>query len=185
MSLPTPFLFNRSDRTFVFIDGPNTYAATKALGIDIDYRQLDKELRAVTKLVRIHYYTPVATGEDYTSIRRLLDWLDYNGYTVVTEPLREAVSEEGQRRFKEDSLKIKLALEAQSLAIEGAMDHMVLFSGNRVFAPLIEAVKKKGVIVTVVSSLVPKPVLVADELRRATDHFMELGDMGFGFRSSA
>jgi uncharacterized LabA/DUF88 family protein len=56
-------------------------------------------------------------------------------------------------------------------------DHLVLFSGDGDFRRLVEAIQRKGVRVTVVSTIRSSPPMVADELRRQADEFLELAEI--------
>jgi uncharacterized LabA/DUF88 family protein len=53
----------------------------------------------------------------------------------------------------------------------------VLFSGDGDFRRLVEAIQRRGVRVTIVSTIRSKPPMVADELRRQADNFVELLDL--------
>ena len=159
-------------RIALFIDGANLYAAAKALGFDIDYRRLLKEFRSrAGVLLRAFYYTAVIEDQEYTSIRPLIDWLDYNGYTVVTKATREFIDANGRRKVK-GNMAIELAVDAMELAEH--VDQMVLFSGDGDFRSLVEAVQRRGVRVTVISTISSQPPMIADELRRQADIFTDL-----------
>jgi uncharacterized LabA/DUF88 family protein len=156
----------------LFIDGANLYATAKALGFDIDYRRLLKEFRSRPGvLVRAFYYTAVIEDQEYPSIRPLIDWLDYNGYTVVTKPTKEFIDASGRRKVK-GNMDIELAVDAMELAEH--VDQIVLFSGDGDFRSLVEAVQRRGVRVTVVSTISSQPPMIADELRRQADVFIDL-----------
>ena len=109
--------------------------------------------------------------QEYSSIRPLIDWLDYNGYTVVTKATKEFVDQTGRRKVK-GNMDIELAVDAMEIA--HTIDHMVLFSGDGDFRSLVEAVQRKGVKVTVVSTVSTQPPMVADELRRQADVFLDI-----------
>jgi uncharacterized LabA/DUF88 family protein len=160
-----------TNKVAVFIDGANIYATTKALGFDVDYMQLLLEMQRRGNLVRAFYYTTIIEDQEYSSIRPLLDWLDYNGYTVVTKPTKEFSDESGRRRVK-GNMHIELAVDAMELAAH--IDEMVLFSGDGDFRSLVEAVQRRGVRVTVVSTISSQPPMIADELRRQADAFIDL-----------
>ncbi len=160
-----------AEKMVLFIDGANLYATTKGLGFDIDYRRLLKEFQSRGNLLRAFYYTALIEDQEYSSIRPLLDWLDYNGYTVVTKPAKEFTDATGRRKVK-GNMDIELAVDAMELA--DRIDHMVLFSGDGDFRPLVEAVQRKGVRVTVVSTVSTQPPMIADELRRQADEFIDL-----------
>jgi uncharacterized LabA/DUF88 family protein len=163
-----------SDKIALFIDGANLYATARALGFDVDYRRLLKEFQSRGALVRAFYYTTIIEDQEYTSIRPLIDWLDYNGYTVITKPTKEFVDASGRRKVK-GSMNIELAVNAMELT--GHIDQMFLFSGDGDFRPLLEAVQRRGVHVTVVSTITSQPPMAADELRRQADVFVDLAEL--------
>lgn len=165
---------NSPEKTVLFIDGANLYATTKGLGFDIDYRRLLKEFQSRGNLLRAFYYTALIEDQEYSSIRPLLDWLDYNGYTVVTKPAKEFTDSAGRRKVK-GNMDIELTVDAMEIAAH--VDHIVLFSGDGDFRPLVEAVQKKGVRVTVVSTITTQPPMIADELRRQADIFLDLAGL--------
>jgi uncharacterized LabA/DUF88 family protein len=124
--------------------------------------------------LRAFYYTALIEDQEYSSIRPLLDWLDYNGYTVVTKPAKEFTDSTGRRKVK-GNMDIELTVDAMEIAEH--IDHMVLFSGDGDFRPLVEAVQKKGVRVTVISTISTQPPMIADELRRQADIFLDLASL--------
>ena len=166
--------FYATDRIALFIDGANLYAAAKGLNIDLDFKKLLDEFQKRGLLVRAYYYTAIVESEDYSPIRPLVDWLDYNGFTVVTKPAREYTDAAGRKRHRGD-MNVELAVDMMELA--GSIDHIVLFSGNGDFQRLIEAVQRKGVRVTVVSTLKSSPQMASDEVRRQADAFVDLADL--------
>ena len=159
------------ERIALFIDGANLYATAKSLGFDIDYKRLLREFQSRGRLIRAFYYTALVEDQEYSSIRPLIDWLDYNGYAVVTKPTKEFVDSLGRRKVK-GNMDIELAVDAMEMA--GTIDHMVLFSGDGDFRSLVEAVQRRGVRVSVVSTVTTQPPMVADELRRQADEFVDL-----------
>ena len=161
-------------RIAVFIDGANLHATARTLGFDIDYKRLLKEFQSRGTLVRAFYYTAIIEDQEYSAIRPLIDWLDYNGFTVVTKPAKEFDDGEGRRKFKRN-MSIELAVDAMELAKH--VDQMVLFSGDGNFRPLVEAVQRRGVRVTVVSTISSQPPMIADELRRQADVFTDLVEL--------
>ena len=163
-----------SARIALFIDGANLHATARALGFDVDYRRLLKEFQSRGALLRAFYYTTVIEDQEYTSIRPLIDWLDYNGYTVVTKPTKEFIDASGRRKVK-GSMSIELAVTAMEIA--GHIDQMFLFSGDGDFRPMLEAVQRRGVHVTVVSTITSQPPMAADELRRQADVFVDLVEL--------
>ncbi len=165
-----------SEKTALFIDGANLYKAARALGFDMDYKSLLAKSRSACQLVRAYYFTSIQEDrdQDYSPLRPLVDWLDYNGYTMVTKIAREFTDATGRKRFK-GSTDIELAVEM--MALSSRIDHMILFSGNGDFRRAIEAVQAQGVRVTVVSTIKSQPPMASDELRRQADRFFDLADL--------
>jgi uncharacterized LabA/DUF88 family protein len=163
-----------SNRIALFIDGANVYATAKALGFDIDYRRLLMDFQRQGTLVRAFYYTAVIEDQEYSSIRPLIDWLNYNGYTVVTKATKEFIDASGRRKVK-GSMDIELAVDAMELTEH--IDQMVLFSGDGDFRSLVAAVQRRGVRVTIVSTIASQPPMIADDLRRQADAFIDLREL--------
>jgi uncharacterized LabA/DUF88 family protein len=164
-------VFYPHERLALFIDGANLYAAARTLGFDIDYKRLLDEFLKKGTLVRAFYYTALIEDQEYSPIRPLVDWLDYNGYTMVTKPTKEYTDAAGRRKIK-GNMDVEIAVDITEMA--QYVDHVVLFSGDGDFRCLVEAVQRKGRRVTVVSTVRTSPPMVADELRRQADHFLEL-----------
>jgi uncharacterized LabA/DUF88 family protein len=166
--------FYPNDRIALFIDGANLYSAARGLGFDIDYKKLLAEFRTRGILVRAYYYTALVEDQDYSPIRPLVDWLDYNGYSLVTKTAREYTDSQGRKRWRGD-MDIEIAVDMLELAPR--LDHVVLFSGDGDFRRLVEAVQQKGVRVTVVSTVKSQPPMASDDLRRQADNFVDLADL--------
>ncbi len=166
--------FHKNERIALFIDGANLYATAKALGFDIDYKLMLQYFRSCGNLIRALYYTAIAEDQEYSSIRPLIDWLDYNGYTMITKPTKEFTDAAGRRKIK-GNMDIELAVDAMELAEH--LDHIILFSGDGDFRSLVEALQHKGKRVSVVSTLRTNPPMIADELRRQADQFIEISDL--------
>ena len=167
-------VFYPQERIGLFIDGSNVYAAARALNFDIDYRRLLDVFAAKGRLIRAFYYTALIEDQEYSPIRPLIDWLDYNGYTMVTKPTKEFTDAMGRRKIK-GNMDIELAIDVMEMAER--LDHVVLFSGDGDFRRLVEAVQRRGVRVSVVSTIRSQPPMIADELRRQADTFLELQDL--------
>jgi len=166
--------FYPNERIALFIDGANLYATAKSLGFDIDYKRLLTHFRTKGQLVRALYYTALAEDQEYSSIRPLIDWLDYNGFTMVTKPTKEFTDASGRRKVK-GNMDIELTVDAMRLA--QSLDHIVLFSGDGDFRSLVAALQQMGKRVSVVSTLQTQPPMVADELRRQADQFVDIADL--------
>jgi uncharacterized LabA/DUF88 family protein len=167
-------IFYPQERLALFIDGSNLFSAAKAIGFDIDYKHLLDHFADKGHLIRAFYYTALIDDQEYSPIRPLVDWLDYNGYTMVTKPAKEFTDAAGRRKIK-GNMDIEIAIDMMEMA--DSVDHIVLFSGDGDFRRLVEAVQRKGVRVSVVSTTRSNPPMAADELRRQADHFMELQDL--------
>jgi uncharacterized LabA/DUF88 family protein len=167
-------IFYPEERIAVFIDGANLYSAARGLAFDIDYKRLLDLFSAKGRLIRAFYYTALLEDQEYSPIRPLVDWLDYNGYTMVTKPTKEFTDSMGRRRIK-GNMDIELAIDMLEMAQH--IDHAILFSGDGDFRRLVEAVQRKGVRVSVVSTIRSSPPMVSDDLRRQADNFIELQEL--------
>ena len=167
-------LIHPDERVAIFIDGANLYSAARALQFDMDYKKLLEEFRQHGRFIRASYYTALVEDQDFSPIRPLVDWLDYNGYRIVTKPAREYTDANGRRRFKGD---MDLEIAVDMLETAPFMDHAFLFSGDGDFAPLAGALQRKGVKLSVISTIKSNPPMAADDLRRAADNFIDLADL--------
>jgi uncharacterized LabA/DUF88 family protein len=167
-------LIHADEKVVLFIDGANLYSTARSLAFDIDYKRLLEEFRKRGRMIRAYYYTALVEDQDFSPIRPLVDWLDYNGYTLVTKPAREYTDAAGRRRFKGD-MDVELAVDMLQSA--DFADHAFLFSGDGDFLPAIEAVQRKGMRVSVVSTIKSNPPMIADDIRRAADNFIELSEL--------
>lgn len=167
--------FYPTDRIALFIDGANLYSAAKGLNIDIDYKKLLEEFRKRGVMVRAYYYTAIVEEQEYSPIRPLVDWLDYNGFAVVTKPVKRYVEAATGITRSKGNMDVEIAVDMLELA--DRIDHMVLFSGDGDFRRLVEALQRKGVRVTVISTVRSQPPMASDELRRQADAFVDLSDL--------
>ena len=167
-------MFDEREKIALFIDGANLYAAARNLDFDIDYRKLLKAFQKRGYLLRAYYYTALVEDQEYSSIRPLVDWLDYNGYKVVTKPAKEFTAATGRRKIK-GNMDIELAVDAMDIA--STVDHLVIFSGDGDFRRLVEALQRRGRKVSVVSTMDTQPPMISDDLRRQADQFIELGTL--------
>ena len=167
--------FYPTDRIAIFVDGANLYSAAKALAFDIDYKKLLEEFRRRGVLVRAYYYTAIIEDQEYSPLRPLVDWLDYNGFTMVTKAAKRYTEYATGLTRTKGNMDIEIAVDMMEIAER--VDHVVLFSGDGDFRRLVEAVQRKGVRVTVVSTVKSQPPMAADELRRQADTFVDLADL--------
>jgi uncharacterized LabA/DUF88 family protein len=161
-------------RLAVFIDGPNLHYSTRALGFDIDFKRLLSWLNQQGSLLRAHYYTTIVEENEHQHTRPLIDWLDYNGFTVKAKSVRERDDGEGGRRYSRN-LSIEIAVDAIEIARH--VDAIMLFSGDGDLRRAVEAIQRRGVIATVVSTTRSQPTKLADELRRKADRVCDLQDL--------
>ena len=166
--------FYPTDKIALFIDGANLYSAARSLNFDMDYKKLLDEFRKRGVLIRAYYYTALVEDQEYSPVRPLVDWLDYNGFAVVTKTAREYTDSTGRKRFRGD-MDMEIAVDMMEMA--GRADHLVLFSGDGDFRRLVEAIQQKGVRVTVVSTVKSQPPMASDDLRRQCDAFVDLADL--------
>ncbi|MBT6467560.1 MAG: NYN domain-containing protein [Kordiimonadaceae bacterium] len=174
-------LFHPDEKLAIFIDGSNLFSTVKALNIDIDYSKLRRYFADRCRLLRVNYYTALVDDAENSPLRPLVDWLDYNGYTMITKPAKEFIDEHGERKIK-GNMDVELAVDMIDMA--KYVDHMVLFSGDGDFRSLVEALQRKGVRVSVISSTKTRPSMIADELRRQADSFVEILDLTKYFTSN-
>lgn len=170
-------MYYQDDRLAVFIDGANFHSSHRRLDYDIDYRKLRGYFAQRSKLMRLFYYTAVLE-EEFTPIKPLLDYLEYNGYTVVTKPAKQHTDEFGIRKTK-GNMDVELVVDAMEQAAN--LDHAVIFSGDGDFRRLVQSLQRQGVRVTVISTLAGESRLIADELRRQADRFIDLKDLRVEF----
>ncbi len=163
-----------NERVALFIDGPNIHATMKTLGFDIDYKKLLSLFRTKGRLIRALYYTTVLADNEFSTVRPLIDWLEYNGFTLVTKPAKEFIDDDGRRRIKGG---IAVALAVDVMCLSNDIDHAVIFSGDGDFSALLAAMKRQGKRVSVISTLMSKPPMISDDLRRQADQFIDLADL--------
>jgi len=173
--------FHPNEKLAIFIDGSNLFSTVKALNIIIDYGNLRRYFADRSRLLRVNYYTAIVDDAENSPLKPLVNWLDYNGYTMITKPAKEFIDGNGVRRIK-GNMDIELAVDMIDMA--KYVDHMVLFSGDGDFRSLVEALQRKGVKVSVISSTKTRPSMIADELRRQADSFIEISDLTEYFTSN-
>lgn len=164
----------QTERLALFIDGPNLHASAKALGFEIDYKVLRLEFMRRATLLRAYYYTLILEDDEYSMVRPLVDWLQYNGFTVVAKPAKKFTDGTGHQIVK-GSTEVELAVDA--IELSRYVDHAVIFSGNGNLKAMVECLQRNSVRVSVVSTIRSHPAMVSDELRRQADNFIDLYDL--------
>lgn len=168
-------VFYPDERLALFVDGANFYSTIKSLDFDIDYKKMLELFKKKGRLINARYYTAILENDDYSPVRPLVDWLNYNGYQVITKPAKSYIDRDGRNRIKGD-MDIELALDMVQLADH--TDHIILCSGDGDFRAAVDACQRKGTRVSVLSSMRTKPSMLSDELRRQANDVIELADMG-------
>ena len=166
--------FYKDEKTALFIDGANLYGATRALEFDVDFRKMRSLFADVSRLVRAYYYTALPDEANYSPVRPLVDWLQYNGFCIVKKPMKAYVGPDGQRRFK-GNMDVEIAVDVMKMA--PWIQHAIIVSGDGDFRYLVEALQQLGIRVTILSTMQSQPPMLSDDLRRQADHFLELVDL--------
>jgi uncharacterized LabA/DUF88 family protein len=164
-------IIDPKDRLAIFIDGADFHAAQHELGVQVDYRRLLEFFRPKCRFVRAYFYT-VVVEEEHSTLRRLTDWLDYNGYAVVVRTAKETTDSSGRRKLTKGRMDVEIAVDAMELAEH--LDHAILFSGRSELCRLIAALKRRGLRVTVVSTVHTHPPKISGDLRRQADQFVDI-----------
>ncbi|AEG57971.1 NYN domain-containing protein [Sinorhizobium meliloti] len=167
-------MFDSREKIALFIDGPSLFSASRSLGFEIDYRRVLEAFRRRGYLLRVYLYTAVIEDDAHKSMRSWIDWLDYNGYQVVTKVAVKFTDFAGQQKIK-GNMALELAIDAMEQASN--VDHLVIVTGDSVFLALVEAIQRKGRKVSIVSTMLSRPPMVADDLRRQADHFIDLATL--------
>lgn len=158
----------REERIGLFVDGIGLHHAADVLQLRVDFKRLLALFRQRGRLVRAHYYTVSLQDAGPNPQKPLLDWLTFNGFTVVTRKAMD--SDESANAL---ALAVNISVDAMQLAAN--LDRIVLVSQCRELQRLIEVLKIMGRNVSVVSTL--RHHMVADELRRQADEFLDLEDL--------
>jgi len=93
-------MFYTYERLALFIDGSTFYAASKTLGFAIYYKLLRSEFMRRGKLLRAFSYTALLENDEYSPILPLVDWLNYNVFSMVTKPAKEYNDSMGRCKVK-------------------------------------------------------------------------------------
>ena len=165
-----------NEKLVLFCDGANLFATSRALGFDVDYSRLRNHFAQKANLIRSYYYTAVleTSPTEHNPLRKMIDWLDYNGWTMVTKNAKEFTNQATGIRKIKGNMDIEIATDMLDAAQYA--DHLILITGDGDFKYVVSAVQRKGVKVSIVSSIQTSPPMCADELRRQADEFLDLKD---------
>lgn len=163
-----------SNKTAVLIDGANLFATAKNLGFDIDFKLLKSKLEEKYNVHRIYYYTALVEQDgEKILLKPLVDWLTYNGFMLITKSARVMINREGVKKIK-GNMDVEIAVDAMNIANLPGMTDIVFFTGDGDFRYLVEDIQRKGVKVTIFSSIITNTAMIADNLRKQCDEFIEL-----------
>lgn len=168
-----PLQLDPNERVILFVDGREFSACQRALGFNVDFKLLLSVYRARARLIRAMYYTTMVV-QDEDSLRPLVDWLEYNGFRLFTKSLHEKVDREG-RPYVRGNTRAEMAVDAVDMADHA--DHFVFFANDASFSHAAAVLQRRGKRVSVVSTMMTDPPLVADGLRRQVDHFIDLASL--------
>ncbi len=174
------------EKIAVFIDGQNLFSTMRGLQslmidngrrnkdnpVAVDYKRMHKFFTQLGIPISVSYYTMIESEEKFSTIRPLIDWLDYNGYRLVTKLPRVFENETGIKQ--RGTIDAELIVDAVTSIYEGDVDHVILVSGNGYFLPLIELCQRKQIRVTVIATTIASQSCISDDLRRHTTQFIEL-----------
>jgi uncharacterized LabA/DUF88 family protein len=164
----------RNKTTAILVDGSNLYAANKALGLTVDYHKLLHFFGG--HILRAGYFTALPPESEASSLRPMVDYLEYNGWTVYQKLTREFIDPATGRKKVKGNMDIEMSVIAMELA--PYITDLILFTGDGDFRFLVEAMQRRhAVFVTVVSTIVSRPPMLADILRRQADKFIDLVDI--------
>ncbi len=153
----------------IIVDGANLHASCMHLGFMVDYSKVAGVFPGETH--RQVYCTALHPANEHSTLRPMVDWLDHHEWDVISKDTKRYLSADGSSRVK-GNMDVEITLSAVSMAAK--ITDLILFSGDGDFCALVKYMKDRGVRVTVVSTRMTRPSMVADTLRRAADQFVEL-----------
>jgi len=165
-------MFYKNEALAIIIDGASIHSASQSVDLQIDWHTFLTEFQNRGHLIRAIYATPIFEDEgEHNPLRPLIDWLDYNGFTTITRTARKEADDNGRFRIKNGNIHVDVTLAAIRLAKKA--DHIVLFSGDGSYEPLVKELKRMNVRVSVCCA----KKSAADGLRRNADEFIDLEDI--------
>jgi len=169
-------------RTAVFVDGANLWHTAGAMRFTVDFRLFKEFFAEYFDLVRIYYYTAIQEDPGgHQQLRSLVDWLSFNEYALVTK-MAKTYRSLGTERIK-GNMDVEIAVDIVRMAPK--LDVIILFSGDGDFCAAVKAAQDQGARVFVVSTITTQPPMVADELRKQADGFIDLSELVQRIRRSA
>lgn len=161
----------------VLIDGANMSFAMNAIGRRFDWKKLRHFFVEADYglCLGLRYYTAIherADGEQ--PLRKIVDWLSYNGYLVVSKMTKSYENSDGSTRIK-GNMDIEMATDMIRFAPR--VDKIHLFTGDADFTYAVKAVQDMGVIVDVYSTMQGANSIIGDDLRRQANNYIDIGDL--------
>lgn len=173
----SPFKIKPNQSTVLIVDGMTAYAATRMLRYELDFSMMRDYFETRSDLLYAMYVNFIAEETDehgvHNPVRPLVDYLMQNGWRTWVRPAQETLDAAGRRRFRH-GIAGAVPVEMMQAAMNGVR-HIVLVGGDLNYVRAVEAVQALGCKVTVVSTRLTSPPMVAVELRFAADHFVDLG----------
>lgn len=173
-------VFYPGERFAVFIDGANFNFSKRNISMFVDDLRLLSYFRKNSGnsiFLRIYHYETVPRddgSEDraglITAIRKRLDFMEYNGFTIVSKLAKDFITESGDT-FMKGNMDGEMIVDMMDISAN--LDHIILFSGDGDFRYAVHKLQQRGKRVTVVSS----EGSIANELKRQADVFVDLEDL--------
>jgi uncharacterized LabA/DUF88 family protein len=158
-------------RIGIFIDGSNLYWSAKVLGFRVDFTKILKFYKDQGEVTHAFYFTALPPKDVQSELRRMIDFIDYNGWTVIQKETKQYLNADGASKLK-GNMDVEIAVHVGEVA--PFITDLVLFSGDGDFRVLLESIQRRyGIHTTVVSAR----SLVADALRRQSHEFKDLSDL--------
>lgn len=167
-------LYSDKERAALLIDGANIYAAGRSLDISIDFKSLLQLFQENMYVIHAYYFTALHEVDGRIQLKQLVDWLDYNGYIVISKMAKEITRADGSVRVK-GNMDVEIVVTALKLA--NFIDHIILATGDGDFVPLVRELQQRGTRVSVLSTIGGNSPIAADEIRKAANHFIDLEEL--------
>jgi uncharacterized LabA/DUF88 family protein len=134
--------FPSTERVGVFVDVANIVYSSRNLRVHVDFGRLLDFLRGNRRLIRAHAYSP--TSPEPQANQEFLSPVKGVGYRITTKNYKTFSS-----GAKKADLDLDLCMDIVRLVDSGAVETVVLVSGDSDFLPLLEYCSDKGVRVEV------------------------------------
>jgi len=157
----------------IFVDGSNFGQALKLAGFYVDYQKMREYFASYGELVGSYYFTALPPRGEHTTIRPLLDALQYKGWKLVSK--ETTVNQDGKMKGNMD---IEIVIQGIRLLDNEAITDLVLLSGDGDFVSFTDYLRDNGVRVTAISHHThDRTNMTADSLRQSVHEFINLKDI--------